>query len=365
METRRINPGVEGIKPYVPGKSIAEVVRERGLRDVIKMASNENALGMSPRALAALQAHAAEAFQYPEVSSPDLLGALARLTGAPAEQIITGNGSDSVLYVLAMTLLRPGDEVIIPRITFQVYETVSRVMGARIVETRMDGYGIDLEDILRAVTPDTRLLWLCNPNNPTGTLVDESAFARLLERLPPQVFVVHDEVYHDFADRERMPRALQRVVAGAPNIFCVRSFSKAYGMAGLRLGYGVGPADLVATMHRVRPPFDVSVAAEKAGVAALGDRVFYDETLRMVSEGKGMLARELSAFGLKCVESHTNFVVVEVGGDDRAVVDGLIDAGVIVRPGAGYGLPGRIRVTVGRPEENRRFVAALRGVLSR
>ncbi len=365
MAGQRLNPGVDAIKPYVAGKSVAEVARERGLVDVVKMASNENALGMSPRALDALLAHARSAYQYPEVSTPDLRVALARHAGVPFEQIITGNGSDSVIYALGMALLAQGDEVIIPRVTFSCYEIISRIMGARVVITRMDGYSIDLDDMERAVTDRTRIIWLCNPNNPTGTMFDDAAFRALHDRLPPRVFVAYDEVYRDFADLSLAPRAVERIASGAENLFCIRSFSKAYGLAGLRLGYGIGRPELVATLYKVRPPFDVSVAAEKAGAAALEDQEFYRETLAMVAAGKRKLYGELDAMGLAYVPSHTNFVVVRVGGDDRAVVDRLIDEGVIVRPGAGFGLPGHVRVTVGRPQDNERFLRALRKVLGR
>ncbi len=363
MAEQRINPGVERVRPYVPGRSIAEVVRERGLKDVLKMASNENALGMSPLALQALRDHGASAFQYPEVGTPDLRAALARLCGVSPRQVITGNGSDSVIYAAGMTLLAAGDEVVIPKITFPVYETISLIMGARVIETRMDGYSIDLEDVLRAVSERTRLLWLCNPNNPTGTMFDEQAFGRLLDRLPAGVFVVHDEVYRDFADARPFPTALERVAAGAENLLCIRSFSKAYGLAGLRLGFGIGAEALIDLMYRVRPPFDVSVAAEKAGLAALQDTEFYRQTIRMVLEGRQMLYRELEAMGLECVRSQTNFVIVRVGGDDRQIVDRLIDEGVIVRPGSVYGLPGHIRVTVGRRQDNERFVRSLKKVI--
>lgn len=364
MNGQRINPGVERVRPYVPGRSIADVTRERGLENVLKMASNENALGMSPRALEALRTNAPAAFQYPEVSTPALREALARRAGVSARQVITGNGSDSVIYVVGMTLLTPGDEVVIPKITFPVYETISHIMGARVVETRLDGYAIDLEDVLRAVNDRTRLVWLCNPNNPTGTMFGEEAFARLLERLPPEVFVVHDEVYRDFADQQMFPRALERVASGAANLLCIGSFSKAYGLAGLRLGFGIGPQALIDLMYRVRPPFDVSVAAEKAGLAALDDTEFYGQTVRMVLEGKQMLYRELEGLGLRCVRSHTNFIMVSIDRDDRQVVDRLIDEGIIVRPGSGYGLPGHIRVTVGRRADNERFLQALRKVLA-
>jgi histidinol-phosphate aminotransferase len=263
-----------------------------------------------------------------------------------------------------MTLLAPGDEVVVPKITFPVYETISHVMGARVIRTRLDGYAIDLEDVLRAVSERTRIVWLCNPNNPTGTIFEEGAFARLLERLPPRVFVVHDEVYRDFAESDDFPRTLERVAGGAENLLCIGSFSKSYGLAGLRLGYGVAHRDLVDLMYRVRPPFDVSIPAEKAGLAALEDVEFYRETLRMVSEGKQMLYRELERLGLACVRSHTNFVVVDIGRDDRPVVERLMDLGVIVRPCTGYGLPGHIRVTVGRPQDNERFLGALARALA-
>ena len=357
------NPGVREIAPYEPGKSVAEVTREGRATHPVKMASNENALGPSPAGLEAIVADAAAAYRYPEMTTPDLRAALAGVLGLSEESIITGNGADGVIYSLGMTVLGEGDEAVIPAVTFPVYATVVRAMRARVVVSRMDGYGIDLDDVLAAIGRRTRVLWICNPNNPTGTIIESDRFFRFLDRVPEDVWVVHDEVYHDFAERRTFPDALSEVRAGRPNLFCIRSFSKVYGLAGLRLGFGFGPAELIGLMYRVRPPFDVSVMAEKAGLAALRDKDFYVRTVQLVAEGRRFLYGELERLGLSFVPSHTNFVLVDTGKNERQVTEALIDRGIIVRPAGKYGLPGHIRVTVGLPDQNRRFVEALGAVL--
>jgi histidinol-phosphate aminotransferase len=359
----RINRALLDIHPYVPGRSREEILRERGIPDVVKMASNENALGVSPLAAQAIQKAMGRVHQYPEVSTPALRTALAGRLGVDPDQIITGNGADGVIYALAMTLLSAGDQTIIPAITFPMYEVAARAMGCTVVTSPMAGYHLDLDDILSRITGKTRVIWICNPNNPTGTMVDHAGLSSFLERVPEDVWVVHDEVYVDFSDLERFPDS-RALLEKHKNLFCIRSFSKVYGLAGIRLGYGFGSPELVRMIYRVRPPFDVSVLAEQAGIGALRDEEFYHKTVGMTADGRRSLCERLESMGLSYVPSHTNFVLVDTGRDDGDLADRLISRGVIIRPAGAYQLPGHLRITIGDARQNARLVEALEGALS-
>ena len=359
-----INPGLLSIKPYVPGKSVNEVLRERGTRDVVKMASNENPLGVSPAAVEALRGAVSGVSVYPEVSCPELAEALAHRFRIERDNIIAGNGADGVIYTLGMTLLEKGDEAILPSVTFPMYEIVIKEMGAKPVRAPMRGYGIDLQQILKRVNRRTKMIWLSNPNNPTGTLIERHSLTRFMEQLPDHVLVAHDEVYSDFADPLKYPDTVRMLLEGRENLFLIRSFSKIYGLAGLRVGYGIGPEPLIKLMYRVRPPFDVSVPAQTAAVAALGDVSFYERTLEITRGGKEYLYRSLDALGLSYVPSHTNFILIDTGMDDGVVCNKLLERGIIARPAGSYDLPDHIRITVGLQEHNEKFIHALKEILN-
>jgi histidinol-phosphate aminotransferase len=263
-----------------------------------------------------------------------------------------------------MTIFDDGDETVVPEATFPLYETIGRAMRATVVASRMRGYRIDLDDMLQRITSRTKAVWLCNPNNPTGTLVEAEEFGRFYEKVPPSVLVIHDEVYRDFADPERFPDTVQMIRRGAENLFLLRSCSKLYGMAGVRLGFGMGAEELIGLMHRARPPFDVSVPAQEAARAALGDRRFVRRTLRLNRRGMDYLAAELGRLGLRWAPSETNFILLDTGRDSREVCRGLEGFGIIARAADKYGYPNHIRVTVGRRDQNRRFVRALEEICS-
>jgi histidinol-phosphate aminotransferase len=356
---KKVNRSVLDIKPYVPGRSIQEVLRSHGVSDVIKLASNENPLGMCPAAIEAIKQSLGSAFQYPEVSCPDLTLEISRRLQISQKNIIVGNGADGVIYALGMVFLQKGDEVIIPEITFPMYETITKIMGAKVVPSKMKGYSIDLDDCLRRIQKRTKMIWICNPNNPTGDLIDDAKFQKFLRRVPETVLVVHDEVYFDFAQPDRFPRALELIREGRDNLFIIRSFSKIYGLAGIRVGFGVGPESLVGLLYRVRPPFDVSVPAQAAAIGALRDEEFYRRTLEVTESGKEYLYRNFERLGLSYVPSHTNFILVDTGMDDGEVFDRLLDQGLITRPAASYNLPRHIRITVGLPQQNQRLIEAL------
>ncbi|MBN1523907.1 MAG: histidinol-phosphate transaminase [Spirochaetales bacterium] len=355
----RVNKGILGIKPYVPGKTVYEVARERGVNNIIKLASNENPFGMAGKAKDRLSRDAAAGFAYPEVTTEKFRTRLAEKLGIAANAIITGNGGDGIIYALAMTLLNEGDEAIIPEITFPYYEIAVRMMRGNVVSSAMKEYAIDLEDILQKITPKTKMIWLCNPNNPTGLQINKEEINRFLDRVPEQVFVIHDEVYADFADLQAFPDTLEMIRSRRENLFLIRSCSKIYGLAGVRLGYGIGDPDLVSMMYRVRPPFDVSVLAELAGVAALEDDEFYNKTLELTRSEKEYYYQECATRKLFYLPSATNFILIDVKSDCMAIADAMLDSGVIVRPCANYGLPSFIRVTIGIHEQNVRFFTAL------
>jgi histidinol-phosphate aminotransferase len=358
-----VNPGIQSIKPYEPGKSVFEAKREQKNIEFIKMASNENPLGMSPMALKAIKAHAPSAYAYPEVSCAELRAALAERFELSPEMFIVGNGADGVIYALAMAFINQDDQAIIPFITFPYYEIAVKAMRGNVVESRMKEYEIDLNDVLDKITEKTKVIWLSNPNNPTGSMIKHDEFERFFKRVPENVLVVHDEVYADFAPRAEMPATLTMLKQGVPNLVLLRSFSKIYGLAGMRLGYGMAQEKLINIMYKVRPPFDVSVLAQTAGCAALRDTEFYTKTLKLTDEGKDYLYTELERLGLGYVRSYTNFIVIDTKIDCRDVQKKLLERGIIIRPADTYQLPTCIRVTVGTEEQNKRFIGALKAVL--
>ena len=337
-----------------------EAARRLGLppESFVKLASNENPLGMSPRAARAVAEQLARAFQYPEVDCPELRRAVASRAGVPPECVTVGNGADGVLYAFFMSFVGEGDEVVIPDITFSLYATLTRAMRGVAVLSPLSDLRIDLDDMLRRITDRTRIVVVCNPNNPTGDLLARSALQRFLERVPPHVVVALDEVYFDFAEPGEFWSGLELLRAGSPRVFVFRSCSKIYGLAGLRVGWMFGPAELVAYVNRIRPPFDVSVVAAAAALAALEDTEFYERTLSLTFSGRRYLYREMERLGLRFVRSHANFVLIDTRRDAARIYEALLREGVIVRSGYRL-LPTHIRVTVGTEEQNRRFVSAL------
>ena len=290
-------PGITQIAPYVPGRTIDEVAREFGLTDIIKLASNENPLGVSPKAAAAMRAVIDRSHLYPEITNPLLQDALGRANAVPPECVLTGNGADSVLYAAALAFLRPGDEVLVPQITFDLYRMVALTKGAVVTEVPMPDLELAAEAIVERITPRTRIVFICNPNNPTGALFPRSAMEQLLAALPDRVVLVHDEVYREFAAVDAFPDLVSRVTAGQGNLILVRSMAKAYGLAGVRFGYGIMAPATAALLHRVRPPFDTSILAQAAALGALDDVEFLKRTLALNRRGKRQLYAACAAPG--------------------------------------------------------------------
>jgi len=355
--------GVAVLRPYVPGTPIEEVQREYGLQDVIKLASNENPLGPSPRAMAAIAQALPGMNMYPDGESHALRQALAGHLGVRMEQVAVGNGADGIIMQTCMAYLDEDSEVVVSRSSFPVYDIFTHVMRAGLVKVPLKGYGLDLEGMGRAITERTRLVMVCNPNNPTGTIVTAAEVRAFLERVPEDVLVVFDEAYFEFVASEEYPDTLQIVREGRGNVMVMRTFSKIYGVAGLRLGYAVAAPEILEPLQRVKEPFAVNLLAQAAGVAALEDVEFVSKSVEANHAGRLFLYREFERLGLRYVESHTNFILVEIGPQAVAIQRRLLEKGVIVRPCTGYDLPDWLRITVGSPAQNGRLIEGLEEVL--
>jgi len=354
-----VNPHIRALRPYEPGKPIDALERELGISGSIKLASNEAPVGPSPRALEALRVAAENLNRYPEDSCHELRAELAAALGVSGEQLIFGAGSDEVLDLLGRCFLAAGDEVVFPWPSFAMYPIVASSLGARAVQVPLDAeLRPDVAALVAAVGPRTRLLFLANPNNPTGTSISATAFAELLERVPERVVVAADEAYVEYARRSDFPDSLGWL-ARRPTLVVLRTFSKIYGLAGLRVGYGVGHPDLISHLARARHPFNVNSLAQAAARGALRDPEHVARVRALTHAGLEYLERGLAELGLRFAASDANFLLIEVGEDAAQLYERLLRQGVITRPVAGFGLDRHLRVTVGLPEENKRFLSAL------
>ncbi len=356
---------IKAIAPYQPGKPIEEVARTHGLDParIIKLASNENPLGMPDSARRAAVDAMAEVARYPDGNGFDLKQALAARYRVPAEWLTLGNGSNDILELVARALCRAGESIVFSEYAFAVYPLATLGVGARPIVVPSREFGHDLEAMSDAVTDDTRVMFVANPNNPTGTFATGDRVRRLLERVPSRVAVVLDEAYTEYLEPALRYDSLGWTRT-FPNLIVSRTFSKAYGLAGLRVGFAVAQAPLTNLLNRVRQPFNVNVVAQAAAMAALADTAFIDRSRGLNRAGLEQLQAGFDALGLRYVPSFANFVLVEVG-DAAAVNEALLKAGVIVRPVANYGLPRWLRVTVGLPAENAAFLEALAAAVRR
>lgn len=355
---------VRSIAPYQPGKPISELAREMGLREenIIKLASNENPLGASPRAIAAMQAVLGETGRYPDGNGFELKAALSKRYGVTQECIVLGNGSNDVLEMAARAFLAPGASAVYAQHAFAVYPLATQATGAQGIEVPAKDFGHDLDAMAAAIRADTRVVFIANPNNPTGTWLPPEAILRFLRRVPADVLVVLDEAYNEYlAPDQRGDSA--RWLQEFPNLVVSRTFSKAYGLAGLRVGYGLARAEVADLMNRVRQPFNVSHIAQAAAVAALSDEEFVRKSYELNQAGMKFLTEGFRRLGLDWIPSRANFVSFRVG-DGAAVFQRLLKLGVIVRPIGGYGMPAHLRVTVGTQAENERFLGALESALA-
>jgi histidinol-phosphate aminotransferase len=352
-----VRPEVLRLRPYVPGRPIRDVQQQYGLADVVKLASNENPLGASPRAIAAIREAAGTVHIYPEGSARALRHALAARHDVPEDWIMVGNGSDEILKLLGAAYVRADDRTVVPGGSFPNYRAVSELFGAIVDEVPLLEETMDLRTMLR-LAPGARLIFLSSPNNPTGAVFSEAEFRMFMGAVPPETLVVVDQAYHEFDESGGDWLGLLRL---HENLILTRTFSKAYGLAGLRVGYGIARPEIWQPLYLVREPFTVNTLAQAAALAALEDREHLAATLANNRDGKAFLARLCEQLDLHCIPTQANFLMIDLGRPAGPVCEGLLRAGVIVRPGTGFGRPTCIRVTIGTPEQNHRFATALRG----
>ena len=352
---------IRSLIPYEPGKPIEEVEREYGITDSVKLASNENPLGPSPKALAAIGAKLDQLHLYPDGDCFYLKAGLAKKLGVAPETLIFGNGSNEIIELAARTFMRAGDEAVMAEQAFVVYQLIVQAVGGKSKQVALRDHTHDLDAIAAAISPQTRLVFLANPNNPTGTIFQREAWEKFLAKVSPDVLLIVDEAYFEYVQDSNYPDSLKYHREGRA-ILTLRTFSKLYGLAGLRIGYGVAPKELIAMMQRVRQPFNVNAAAQWAALAALDDTEHVQRSLEVNRQGLAYLQAEFNKLGLEYVPSQGNFILVRVG-KGQEVFQQLLAQGVIVRPMGGYKFPEHIRVTIGTMEENRMFIAALQKVI--
>lgn len=360
-----INPTLQDLPVYQPGRPIEEVARELGLpaAGIIKLASNENPLGPSPAALKAMREVLANIHLYPDGNAYYLKQRLAAKLGIEPAQLILGNGSNELLEFVGHAFLEPGVDVVVSQYCFVVYPLVTKLFGANLITVPAKDYGHDLDAMLKAITAQTRVVFVANPNNPTGTLVSTEALAKFIAQIPPNVVLALDEAYLEFLDE---PANFIPLIRGGqqPNLLLMRTFSKIFGLAGLRLGYGIACPELIAALEKIRQPFNTNSIAQAGALAALDDAAHVQRTRENNTQGLRYLKSECQKLGLEFVPSAANFLLVKVGLGGR-VFEEMQKLGVIVRPMGGYQLPEWVRITVGTPAENERCVAALKQVLGK
>jgi histidinol-phosphate aminotransferase len=353
------------VTPYAPGKSIASVQRELGLKHVIKLASNENPLGASPKAMKVYRRALGQLSLYPEGASPELRQAIARFHGIAPERVLAANGSDELIRLLCEAFLEPEDEGVASQYGFIRFRQQALMMGARVIEVPMVDWTHDLETMGKACSSRTKLVFVANPNNPTGTFNTEDEVRALLKLVPPQTLVILDEAYAQYAHGlPGYPDSVPGLVDEFDNLIVLRTFSKVYGLAGLRVGYAVGNPEVIGWLDRIRMPFNVNLPAQQACIAALDDKKFVEKSVRLAEAGRETLASGLRELGFGVEESATNFLFARSPVPGRELFKGLLKLGVIVRPLDEYLLPGHVRITIGSRSENKALLGALKRVLA-
>lgn len=366
MRKQLARESVISIKPYEPGKPIEEVARELGMpeSDIVKMASNENPLGPSPLGVQAIKECADRVNLYPDGSCYHLKRDLAEHLDVKPENLMFGNGSNEVLQIIVDTFLEPDDEVIYARQAFAIYNLVTKVVGATAVVVDLKDYAHDLNAMADRITDKTKLIFVANPNNPTGVMVTADQVDLFMKRVPEDVLVVFDEAYYEYVEREDFPQTLDYVRDGR-TVITLRTFSKVYGLAGLRIGYGISRPDIIEVMNKVRQPFNINTVAQAAARASLQDKNHVAEGVKINREGKEYLYGEFRRIGLDFVPTETNFILIHLDRPGAEVMSQLLKEGVIVRPMIGYEFPNSIRVTIGTLEQNKRLISSLEKVLGR
>ncbi len=358
--SRKIRKCIESLQPYNAGKPIEELEREMGIKNIIKMASNENPLGPSPKAVEAIKMTAGEMNYYPDGSGFYLRQKLAEIHKVEPDEIMVGNGSDEIVGLITQMIIEPGDEVIISELAFVRYEMAVQFMGGKsIVVPAKDRYAHDLPAMKKSITDKTKIIFICNPNNPTGTMISQKEMDEFMEGISDDILVVFDEAYYEFVTS---PEYAQSMVyfKDKRNVMILRTFSKIYGLAGLRVGYAITDKEWVSNLNRVRPPFNVNRIAQAAALASLDDKEHVEKSHQMNTQGKEYIYQELKEMGISYTETQGNFILIDTGKDGREVYQKLLEQGVIIRPMGMYKLPQHIRVTIGTMEENIRFIGSFK-----
>lgn len=363
MEYPKVRTALEHIKPYTPGTPIWKVQEQYNLEHVIKLASNENPLGPSPKAIEAMRSILPELHRYPDADTSRLRNAIAAENGLADNQIIVSNGGDELIKLVSEAYLETGDEVIIPSPSFSEYEFGAHLMGAQVKKVPLSSnYGFNPDTIIRAVTERTKLIYLCSPNNPTGTYITGSALRYLLDSLPKRILVMFDGAYSQYATADDYTNGIEFIKDGYP-LIVLQTFSKIYGLAGIRVGYGVASANIVSHLLKVKEPFNVNALAQAGAVAALADEKHIEASREINHAGLRQLYKHFEELGLSYIPSMSNFVLVELGMNAKFIYETLITRGVILRYGGSWGLPDYVRVSVGTQEENAVFIEQLMTVL--
>ena len=356
----KIRPCVETLLPYNPGKPVEELERELGITNIIKLASNENPLGPSPKAVLAMQKVATEMNYYPDGSGYNLRAKIAKIHGVDADEISLGNGSDEIVGLITQMLIEPGDETIISELAFVRYEMATQAMGGKsVIVPAKNKYGHDLAAMKKSITPKTKIIFVCNPNNPTGTIVTQQEIDEFMTGIPENVLVVFDEAYYEFVSNPSYAQTLKYQKDGR-NVMILRTFSKIYGLAGLRIGYAITSKEWVTNFNRIRPPFNVNRMAMFAAEASLDDQDHVVNSHNLNKEGKTYFYTEFKKMNIPYVETEGNFILIDTKQDGRVVYQKLLEQGVIIRPMGMYKLPTHIRITMGTMPQNQRFIECFR-----
>jgi histidinol-phosphate aminotransferase len=361
MGVKQLSPRscITQIQPYQPGKPVEEVERELGIAQAVKLASNENSFGPSPRVRAALQKAVTQVHVYPDGACYSVRLAIAKYARCQPEELILGNGSNELLVLLGMAYLNPGDEVLSSQMSFVIYNMVADLMGAKFVGPPMRDFTYDLDAMARAITPKTKIIFIANPNNPTGTFIESGALRRFIDHVPARCLVVLDEAYFEYVDQSLVGKTLDWV-RERNNVVVLRTFSKAFALAGLRIGYGVVPPEVRQNIERVRDPFNVNQFAQVAAIAALDDKAHMRKCVAYTKTERKRISKALTQFGLKVVPSQTNFLFVEFPkSEGNQVSQALMQQGIIIRP-----MPGPyVRITLGKVTENNKMLKAIKNIL--
>lgn len=356
-------PVINKMKEYSPGKPIWEVQEELGIPEVIKLSSNENPLGVSPLAKEAIAQYVTEIHRYPDANTTRLRNTISDSFGVSAEQIIVGNGADEIIKLISETFLEEGDEIIIPTPSFSEYEFGANLMAATVRTVPLgESFEYDLDAFLTAVNDKTKLIYLCSPNNPTGTYIKRADLKAFLEKLPRDVIVVFDGAYSQYATSEDYTDGVEFIEAGS-QIIVIQTFSKIYGLAGIRVGFGVASVEVIKCLHKVREPFNVNTLAQVAATAAISDVKHVENSKQVNAEGRDYLYNAFEKLGIAYTPSMANFILVDLGRESKPVYESLLRKGIIVRYGGVWGLNNHLRITIGTENENKAFIRALEEIL--